>query len=127
MTLVKTTITKIEVPRTDFKTKKIETKIHTDSHSPFEKKFILTNSEEATKEIVRGVKRHIKANSIPEGDSVFSQEIGVYIKNSDENIKRINHFMSKLIEKINKLNMSTDAYDYMKLFNEVNDIHILNL
>lgn len=127
MTLVKTNITKIEVPKLDFKNRKIQFKIYTDTNSPLEKTFIITNSETITKQIISEVKESIRLSTIPNDDSIFSTSTGVYILNSDDSIKKLTHFISGLIEKTNKLRMSTDAHDYMKLFNEVNDIHILNL
>ena len=127
MTLVKTNITKIEIPKLDFKNRKILCKIYTDTNSPLEKTFTMTNSEEMTKQIISEVKESIRVSTVPDEDSIFSSSTGVYLMNSDDSIKKITHFISGLIEKTNKLRMSTDAHDYMKLFNEVNDIHVLKL
>ncbi|HLC86965.1 MAG TPA: hypothetical protein VJH65_01675 [Candidatus Nanoarchaeia archaeon] len=127
MAIVKTNITKLEVPRLDTRNKKIQVKIYTDTHSPFEKSLTLTNSETITKQILNETKENVKINTVPEEDSIFSRNVTVTIENDEKSEKKISFFISKLIEKTNKLKSTTEPYDYMKLYNEINDIHILKI
>ena len=121
MAIVKTNITKLEVPRLDTRNKKIQVKIYTDTHSPFEKSLTLT------KQILNETKENVKINTVPEEDSIFSRNVTVTIENDEKSEKKISFFISKLIEKTNKLKSTTEPYDYMKLYNEINDIHILKI
>ena len=93
MAIVKTNITKLEVPRLDTRNKKIQVKIYTDTHSPFEKSLTLTNSETITKQILNETKENVKINTVPEEDSIFSRNVTVTIENDEKSEKKISFFI----------------------------------
>jgi hypothetical protein len=89
------------------------------------KNVVIDDPEELAYNLIIGIRRKVKeANQRPDSDNILDTIVNVQIEDEESTIKKISMFLGKLADKVNAIQNSKQAENYMDSINSVKSMNL---